>query len=128
MFSLLTKNFFVNLIQESGAKGQVRTLRRTSLHFICSTLKCHNHKYTSQNYTFDFNDIFLLISFRNLVQRDRFARSVEPLCILYFKSRGTHQWKEVGRTERLLNTLSPEWSQTMVLDYYFEEKQVSTSL
>ena len=69
-----------------------------------------------------------LILCRNLVQRDRFARSVEPLCILYFKSRGTHQWKEVGRTERLLNTLSPEWSQTMVLDYYFEEKQVSTSL
>ena len=63
-------------------------------------------------------------SCRNLVQRDRFARSVEPLCILYFKSRGTHQWKEVGRTERLLNTLNPEWSQTMVLDYYFEEKQV----
>ena len=53
---------------------------------------------------------------------------MEPLCILYFKSRGTHQWKEVGRTETILNTLSPEWSQTMVLDYYFEEKQVSWSL
>jgi len=66
----------------------------------------------------------IAISCMNLVQRDRFARSVEPLCILYFKSRGTHQWKEVGRTERLLNTLSPEWSQTMVLDYYFEEKQL----
>ena len=65
--------------------------------------------------------------YRDLVQRDRFARSVEPLCILYFKSRGTHQWKEVGRTETILNTLSPEWSQTMVLDYYFEEKQVSCS-
>ena len=62
---------------------------------------------------------------RNLVQRDRFARSVDPLCILYVKSRGSPQWKEIGRTERLHNTLSPEWSQTMVLDYYFEEKQVS---
>lgn len=66
----------------------------------------------------------IAISCMNLVQRDRFARSVEPLCILYFKSRGTHQWKEVGRTERLLNTLSPEWSQTVVLDYFFEEKQL----
>lgn len=66
----------------------------------------------------------IAISCTNLVQRDRFARSVEPLCILYFKSRGTHQWKEVGRTERLHNTLNPEWSQTLVLDYYFEEKQM----
>ena len=63
--------------------------------------------------------------FRNLVQRDRFARSVDPLCILYHKCRGNRQWKEVGRTERLHNTLNPEWSQTVVLDYYFEEKQVS---
>ena len=75
----------------------------------------------------DPNTILSLLFYRNLVQRDRFARSVEPLCILYFKSRGTHQWKEVGRTERLLNTLSPEWSQTMVLDYIFEEKQVSST-
>ena len=60
-----------------------------------------------------------------MVQRDRFARSVDPLCILYVKSRGSRQWKEVGRTERIHNTLNPEWTQTMVLDYYFEEKQVS---
>lgn len=65
----------------------------------------------------------MAVSCMNLVQRDRFARSVDPLCILYVKSRGSRQWKEVGRTERIHNTLNPEWTQTMVLDYYFEEKQ-----
>jgi len=65
----------------------------------------------------------MAVSCKNLVQRDRFARSVDPLCILYHKCRGNRQWKEVGRTERLHNTLNPEWSQTVVLDYYFEEKQ-----
>ena len=34
----------------------------------------------------------------------------------------------MGRTEKLHNTLNPEWSQTLVLDYYFEEKQVSLLL
>jgi len=65
----------------------------------------------------------IAVTCSNLVQRDRFARNVEPLCILYVKSRGSRQWKEVGRTEKLHNTLNPEWSQTLVLDYYFEEKQ-----
>ena len=41
------------------------------------------------------------------------------------KSRGGRTWKEMGRTELIENTLEPEWSKTFLLDYYFEEKQVS---
>ena len=41
------------------------------------------------------------------------------------KSRGGRTWKEIGRTELLENTLDPEWSKAFLLDYYFEEKQVS---
>lgn len=65
----------------------------------------------------------IAVACSDLVQRDRFSRTVEPVCIVYVKSRGSRQWKEVGRTEKLHNTLSPEWSKTFVLDYYFEEKQ-----
>ena len=41
------------------------------------------------------------------------------------KSRASRTWKEIGRTELLENTLDPEWSKAFLLDYYFEEKQVS---
>ena len=44
------------------------------------------------------------------------------------KARGGRNWKEVGRTELLENTLDPEWSKTFLLDYYFEEKQVSRKI
>ena len=44
------------------------------------------------------------------------------------KVRGGRNWKEVGRTELLENTLDPEWSKTFLLDYYFEEKQVSRKI
>ena len=60
-----------------------------------------------------------------LRERSRFTWTPHVTCILYMKVRGGRNWKEVGRTELLENTLDPEWSKTFLLDYYFEEKQVS---
>jgi hypothetical protein len=65
-----------------------------------------------------FNDVdlfsimstFLMMStfsFSGLRERDRFSRTTTPVCILYVKSRGSRQWKEVGRTEKIENTLDP---------------------
>ncbi|KHJ85311.1 hypothetical protein OESDEN_14966 [Oesophagostomum dentatum] len=36
---------------------------------------------------------------------------------------GKGQWKEFGRTERLQNTLNPEWATQIRIEYFFEEKQ-----
>ncbi len=63
-------------------------------------------------------------SFSGLRERDRFSRTTTPVCILYVKSRGSRQWKEVGRTEKIENTLDPEWTKTFEIEYFFEEKQV----
>ena len=60
---------------------------------------------------------------RGLRERDRFARTTNPVCILHVKSRGSRQWKEVGRTEKVENSLDPEWTKTFEIEYYFEEKQ-----
>ena len=63
--------------------------------------------------------------FRGLRERDLFSRTTNPVCVLYMKSRGSRQWKEVGRTEKVENSLDPEWTKTFEIEYYFEEKQVS---
>ena len=62
---------------------------------------------------------------RGLRERDRFARTTNPVCILHVKSRGSRQWKEVGRTEKVENSLDPEWTKTFEIEYFFEEKQAS---
>ncbi|VDN21032.1 unnamed protein product [Cylicostephanus goldi] len=36
---------------------------------------------------------------------------------------GKGHWKECGRTERLQNTLNPEWATPLRIEYFFEEKQ-----
>ena len=60
-----------------------------------------------------------------LRERDRFSRTTTPVCVLYIKSRGSRTWKEVGRTEKIENSLDPEWTKTFEIEYFFEEKQVS---
>ena len=67
----------------------------------------------------------MCLCFSGLRERNRFNRSSNIACIIHMKSRGGRTWKEIGRTELLENTLDPEWSKAFLLDYYFEEKQVS---
>ena len=67
----------------------------------------------------------MCLYFSGLREKNRFNRGSNIACIIHMKSRASRTWKEIGRTELLENTLDPEWSKAFLLDYYFEEKQVS---
>ena len=46
------------------------------------------------------------------------------MAILFEKTAiSTGDWREVGRTERLDNTLNPRWLSKLTIDYRFEENQ-----
>jgi hypothetical protein len=62
----------------------------------------------------------LSIAGRALKDLDAFTKS-DPQCILYEKANGN--WTEVGRTEKLKNTLNPEFKTTFVVNYFFEKVQ-----
>ncbi|XP_068603960.1 copine-3-like [Brachionichthys hirsutus] len=61
------------------------------------------------------------ISCDNLLDMDAFSKS-DPLCVLLMSTSGPH-WCEIGRTERIMNSLNPKFSKTFVIDYYFEMVQ-----
>ncbi|KAK2858644.1 hypothetical protein Q5P01_003264 [Channa striata] len=63
----------------------------------------------------------LTISCDNLLDLDTFSKS-DPLCVLSMCNSGS-QWCEIGRTEKIENSLNPRFSKTFVIDYYFEMVQ-----
>ncbi|XP_055459162.1 copine-3 isoform X2 [Psammomys obesus] len=63
----------------------------------------------------------LNVSCDSLLDKDVTSKS-DPLCVLFFNTSG-QQWYEVGRTERIKNSLNPKFSKTFVIDYYFEVVQ-----
>ncbi|KAM9839448.1 copine-3-like isoform 2-T2 [Aulostomus maculatus] len=65
--------------------------------------------------------VALSISCENLLDMDVFSKS-DPMCVLHMSTTGSH-WVEVGRTETIQNCLSPKFSKTFVIDYYFEMVQ-----
>ncbi|KAL6739698.1 hypothetical protein Aduo_013123 [Ancylostoma duodenale] len=71
--------------------------------------------------------VVLVLTLRasRLRDKDVFSKS-DPMCVVsQFVGRltGNGQWKECGRTERLQNTLNPEWATQIRIEYFFEEKQ-----
>uniref|UniRef100_A0A665VX98 Copine-3 n=1 Tax=Echeneis naucrates TaxID=173247 RepID=A0A665VX98_ECHNA len=65
--------------------------------------------------------VALSISCNNLLDMDVFSKS-DPLCLLSMNTSGPH-WSEIGRTEKIMNSLNPSFSKTFVIDYYFEMVQ-----
>ncbi|XP_014342529.1 copine-1 isoform X2 [Latimeria chalumnae] len=63
----------------------------------------------------------LSISCDSLIDKDVGSKS-DPLCVL-LQSSGDGRWVEVGRTERVKNNQSPEFSTKLQIDYYFEKVQ-----
>jgi len=56
----------------------------------------------------------------NLADMDVLSKS-DPVCILSLQQ--GRNWLEVGRTERITDSLSPTWQKKFVMDYKFEERQ-----
>ncbi|XP_030204375.1 copine-3 isoform X1 [Gadus morhua] len=65
--------------------------------------------------------VVLSVSCNNLLDMDVFSKS-DPLCVIHMTS-SESQWYEVGRTERINNTLDPKFSKTFEIDYFFEVVQ-----
>lgn len=45
------------------------------------------------------------------------------MCVVYVQQSNRHAWIEQGRTERLVNTLNPEFATKITVGYHFEELQ-----
>ncbi|XP_063489737.1 copine-1 isoform X10 [Symphalangus syndactylus] len=63
----------------------------------------------------------LSISCDHLIDKDIGSKS-DPLCVL-LQDVGGGSWAELGRTERVQNCSSPEFSKTLQLEYHFETVQ-----
>ncbi|EYU24526.1 hypothetical protein MIMGU_mgv1a0035682mg, partial [Erythranthe guttata] len=75
----------------------------------------------SRGYNGLFSQIELSLSAENLRDRDVLSKS-DPMVVLYMKgSDGSLQ--ELGRTEVVLNSLSPKWIRKYMVTYQFEMVQ-----
>ena len=61
--------------------------------------------------------------FRNLRDKDTFSKS-DPVCVVLMKGFGQNSFSEVFRTERIKDSLNPQWVKKFEVDYRFEERQV----
>jgi len=59
----------------------------------------------------------------NLRDEDLMSKS-DPTCILFSKDNKRNLWIEVGRTEKIPESLNPRWTKKFLLQYRFEERQV----
>jgi len=63
----------------------------------------------------------LHIRCEKLVDLDSFSKS-DPLCAVYIQSHGS-DWIEIGRTEKISDSLNPRFVTAIKMDYHFEELQ-----
>lgn len=63
---------------------------------------------------------------RDLKNKDVMSKS-DPVCVIYMKETGQDRFYEIGRTEMVKDSLSPQWMRKFEVDYRFEERQVSYS-
>merc|ERR1719225_222062 len=62
----------------------------------------------------------LSVRCEDLADMDVLSRS-DPVCVLSLQQGSA--WLELGRTERIQDSLSPSWQKKFVIDYKFEERQ-----
>ena len=62
----------------------------------------------------------LFVSGRKLKNLDTFSKS-DPKCLLFEELDG--KWRKIGETERINNSLNPDFQTSFTVDYYFEKKQ-----
>ena len=58
--------------------------------------------------------IEIMVACTDLADLDIFSKT-DPMCVLFLKKFG--QWKELGRTEAVDETLNPKFTETFLLDY-----------
>jgi len=63
----------------------------------------------------------VMVSASDLPNADGFRSLSDPRCIMYMKDEPSGKWFEVGRTERIKDTLDPEWTTRIPVDYFENE-------
>ena len=66
--------------------------------------------------------IEMTISCRNLMNKDILSKS-DPFCTVLMKDSWSEKFNEIGRTETVVDNLSPEWVKKFVISYSFETVQ-----
>jgi len=70
------------------------------------------------------SEVEISVRCEDLVNRDLTSKS-DPTCVLFVQRSGKQgDWAEFGRTERILDCLSPRWGKKFVIDYCFEQRQL----
>jgi hypothetical protein len=67
-------------------------------------------------------EVELSVRCENLQDEDVLSKS-DPTCVLFSKDQKSSSWLEIGRTEKILDSLSPRWTTKFRLQYRFEERQ-----
>uniref|UniRef100_A0A914UXR8 Copine-3 n=1 Tax=Plectus sambesii TaxID=2011161 RepID=A0A914UXR8_9BILA len=67
-------------------------------------------------------EVDISVSCTNLKDRDALSKS-DPVCVLLMKEFNSDKYKEIGRTERIENTLDPVFATKFRVNYFFEESQ-----
>jgi len=62
------------------------------------------------------------LSCRGLPKMD-ITSNTDPFCVVFVKDPQTHSFVEMGRTDVIMDTQSPDWTCQFVIDYRFEEVQ-----
>jgi len=70
---------------------------------------------------FEPQEYQVLVAASGLPNADGFRSLSDPRCIMYMKDEPTGKWFEVGRTERIKDTLDPEWTTRITVDYFENE-------
>lgn len=65
------------------------------------------------------SQIEMTVSCRNLLNKDILSKS-DPYCLVLMKDSWQEKFFELGRTETIQDSLSPEWVKKFIIDYNFE--------
>ena len=66
--------------------------------------------------------IQMFISCRNLKNLDIIGKS-DPYCEVFLKNDDRTEWEMVGKTDTVINSLNPDFSKPITINYYFEKAQ-----
>lgn len=68
------------------------------------------------------SQIEMTISCKGLLNRDITSKS-DPFCVVKIKEPWQDKYTEIGRTEKIIDNLNPEWVRKLVINYSFETIQ-----
>jgi hypothetical protein len=69
------------------------------------------------------SQIEMFVSAKKLPNKDAFSKS-DPFCVMELQEVKSGEFREVGRSEYMLDNLNPEFRKEFLVDYFFEEHQL----